>query len=68
MLAKFKENARILKKIKVYRGRDEIMATAKKTSYETKRYANLIPMKEIQSVQDQLFPFTIYNTLRKKHR
>lgn len=41
------------------------MATAKKTSYETKRYANLIPMKEIQSVQDQLFPFTIYNTLRK---
>ncbi|MED1421020.1 cytochrome P450 [Bacillus smithii] len=42
------------------------MATAKKTSYETKRYANLIPMKEIQSVQDQLFPFTIYNTLRKK--
>ncbi|MGG4042335.1 cytochrome P450 [Bacillus smithii] len=41
------------------------MTTAKKTAYETKRYANLIPIKEIQSVQDQLFPFTIYNTLRK---
>ncbi|EHL78010.1 hypothetical protein HMPREF1015_02605 [Bacillus smithii 7_3_47FAA] len=44
------------------------MTTAKKTTYETKRYANLIPMKEIQSIQDQLFPFTIYNTLRRTTR
>ena len=41
------------------------MTTVKNAAEETERYANLIPMKEIQSVQDQLFPFPIYNTLRK---
>ncbi|MCZ0070397.1 cytochrome P450 [Bacillus sonorensis] len=29
------------------------------------RYANWIPMKEISSNEDQLFPFPIYNLLRK---
>lgn len=29
------------------------------------RYANWIPMKEISSNEDQLFPFPIYNKLRK---
>lgn len=41
------------------------MTTGKNTTSETERYANLIPMKEIQSIQDRLFPFSIYNTLRK---
>ncbi|PFR97475.1 cytochrome P450 [Priestia megaterium] len=30
------------------------------------RYANLIPMQEIQSVEQQLYPFDIYNSLRQE--
>jgi cytochrome P450 len=41
------------------------MTNVKNTTSETERYANLIPMKEIQTIQDQLFPFFIYNNLRK---
>ncbi|MFC3884818.1 cytochrome P450 [Bacillus songklensis] len=42
------------------------MAIERKTASTAERYANLIPMKELRSTADQLFPFSIYHTLRQE--
>jgi cytochrome P450 family 109 len=42
------------------------MTIERKPTSTVERYANLIPMKELHSTSDRLFPFSIYNTLRQE--
>jgi cytochrome P450 family 109 len=46
--------------------RDETMTQVRNSTSAVEQYANLIPMSEIASNADQLFPFPIFNSLRQK--
>jgi cytochrome P450 family 109 len=42
------------------------MTQVRNSTSAVEQYANLIPMSEIASNADQLFPFPIFNSLRQK--